>query len=1173
MQHMSQWLVAALALGYASFLYFIAHQADRRALIGMMTGPRPVTYALGLAVFCTSWTFYGSVGMASERGLDFLTIYIGPVLVFLFGYRLLERIVTVGRNERTSSTADFIAARYGKSYGVALVATLIMVIGIIPYIALQLQAIASSFQLLTGGVIETSQQAARASHDTTVALPIALALAVFAILFGTRHADATEHQDGMFVAIAFESIVKFTAFFVVGAYALFLYGDGAGALFSAIGAADAADSKSVLTQTSDIGTLATLTLLSGLAIILLPREFHMMVVENRDISELRVARWFFPLYLVGINLFVLPVAYAGLSEVGPLVNPDLYVIAVPLVRDNPSMAAIAFIGGLSAATAMVIVACVALAIMISNHIVLPFFISKQQAVSQDEFGDWGGLILQVRRAAITCVMLLGYLYYQASTQTQQLSQIGLLSFAAIAQLAPAFIGGLYWRNANARGAVFGMVAGFSAWVALLLYPALWGKSLALSMGSEGASLPILGGLWPMSETAGPFVSGTLASLAINFGFFVFGSLSRAPTPFERVQASVFIPDPQAGASSISFMRVRVTIAELRSTVASYLGEDLTRNSFEEHFRKLGIDPRNDQLADAQLVRFAEQLLGRAVGSASARLILSLLTERRNAESPKTIQLLGEASEALQHNRGLLMTALDQVAQGICILDDDFRLAFWNRRLFDLLDLPDRLQHVGVPLRDLTGALVQTGFLPQRDAKKFLSQLSRPGSTLRMTQDASGRVIEIQTSRMPAEGLVATVSDVTDTVRSAEALQRSNEELEHRVARRTAELIEANEELARARMRADHANAGKTRFLAAAGHDILQPLNAARLYTAAMLEDRAGAERFPTVKNVDAALASVESILGAVLEISKLDAGAMKTRIAPFPANRLLDSLRSDFSPVAAEKGLELTVMPSRLMLNSDRDLLRRLVQNLVSNAVKYTRTGRILVGVRRRGEDAVIEVIDTGIGMSEQEQQRAFQEFTRLDSGVRQAGGLGLGLSIVDRIVTVLGLQLAVQSSPGAGTRMMLTVPRAEGLEASAAEALAAPQLAPAPLSGTLVLCVDNEPAILDGLSALLQRWGCTVLTAPDGAAAEEALRRNGGTPSIAFVDYHLDHETGLDVIAALRAENRPWLKACLVTADRTPALARQAADMGVDILNKPVKPAALRALINEASTAALAAE
>jgi Na+/proline symporter/signal transduction histidine kinase/CheY-like chemotaxis protein len=1169
---MSQWLVAALALGYASFLYVIAHQADRRALIGMMTGPRPVTYALGLAVFCTSWTFYGSVGMASERGLDFLTIYVGPVLVFVFGYRLLERIVTVGRNERTSSTADFIAARYGKSYGVALVATLIMVIGIIPYIALQLQAIASSFQLLTSGFEEASQ-AVRTPHETTVALPIALALAVFAILFGTRHADATEHQDGMFVAIAFESIVKFTAFIIVGAYALFLYGDGAAALFSAIGAAEAGGASTVLTQTSDIGTLATLTLLSGLAIILLPREFHMMVVENRDISELRVARWFFPLYLVGINLFVLPVAYAGLSEVGPLVNPDLYVIAVPLVRDNPSMAAIAFIGGLSAATAMVIVACVALAIMISNHIVLPFFISKQQAVSQDEFGDWGGLILQVRRAAITCVMLLGYLYYQASSEAQQLSQIGLLSFAAIAQLAPAFLGGLFWRNANARGAVLGMVAGFAAWVAFLLYPSISGEASPIAANGPFGDLTLMAALSPAGEPASPFVTGTLTSLAINIVFFIFGSLSRAPTAFERVQASVFIPDPAAGASSINVMRVRVTIQELRTTVASYLGEELTRNSFEEHFRKLGIDPRNDQLADPQMVRFAEQLLGRAVGSASARLILSLLTERRNAESPKTIQLLGEASEALQHNRGLLMTALDQVAQGICVLDEDFRLAFWNRRLFDLLELPDRLQHVGVPLRDLTGALVQSGFLPQREAKAFLAQLSRPGSTLRLTRDGSARIIEIQTNRMPAEGLVATVSDVTETVRSAETLKRANEELEHRVARRTAELIEANDELARARMRADHANAGKTRFLAAAGHDILQPLNAARLYTAAMLEDRQGAERFPALNNIDAALASVESILGAVLEISKLDAGAMKARIAPFPANRLLDSLRSDFSPMAAEKGLQLTVMPSRLILNSDRDLLRRLVQNLVSNAVKYTRSGRILVGVRRHGEEAVIEVIDTGIGMTPDEQARAFQEFARLDSGVRQAGGLGLGLSIVDRICTVLGLQLAVKSRPGEGTRMMLTVPRGEGLEKPAGEAAAAALPPAPPLAGTLVLCIDNEPSILDGLRALLERWGCTVLTAGNGADAEAALQAAGDAPAIAFVDYHLDKETGLDVIAALRANNRPWLRACLVTADRSPLLSRQAADAGVDVLNKPVKPAALRALINDAPTAAIAAQ
>ncbi|MCU0832103.1 MAG: PAS-domain containing protein [Rhizobiaceae bacterium] len=1175
---MPVWLVAGLALAYASFLYFIAHHADRRALIGMMTGPRPYTYALGLAVFCTSWTFYGSVGMAATRGLDFLTVYAGPILVFLLGYPLLKRIVTIGRNERTSSTADFIAARYGKNYGVALVATIICVVGIIPYIALQLQAVANSFDLLTNGVTAHTAAASTRSHEATVALPIALALGVFAILFGTRHADATEHQDGMFVAIAFESIVKFAAFVAVGTYALFLQGESAGDVVQWVGG----DNAGVLARTSSLDTLLTLTLLSGLAILLLPREFHMMVVENRDLSELRAARWFFPAYLVGINLFVLPVAYAGLKEVGTLTAPDLYVIAVPLMRDSPSMAAIAFIGGLSAATAMVIVACVALAIMISNHIVLPYFISRQQHETADEFGDWGGLILQVRRAAIICVMLLAYLYYQASIQTQQLSQIGFLSFAAVAQLAPAFLGGLFWRNANARGAQCAMITGFGAWFVLLLLPTLTATPPIVTAEFVGAV--VAAGLAEPAQAEAltgidPFVSGTLISLALNFLAFVGGSLSRKPTPFERVQASVFIPDASANSGVMAFTRMRVTVGELRATISSYLGLEATTTSFEEYFRKQGIDPRADQLADGNLVRFAEQLLGRAVGSASARLILSLLTERRNAESPKTIQLLGEASEALQHNRGQLQTALDQVAQGICVFDADLRLTFWNRRMFELMDLPDRLQQVGTPLRDLTDAMIRADFLPQREAKTVLAKLSQPGARVRVEHSGNGRVIEIQTSPMPSAGLVATISDVTEAVRTADVLRRANEELEHRVATRTEELLSANEELARARMRADQANAGKTRFLAAAGHDILQPLNAARLYCAALLEGERSGPQSPALNNIDAALGSVETILSAVLEISKLDAGAMRARIAPFPAGKLLDSLRTDFAPAAAAKGLKLTVLPSSLLLNSDRDLLRRLVQNLVSNAIKYTRNGGVVVGIRRRGHEAVIEVVDSGIGMADADQTKAFQEFTRLDAGAREAGGLGLGLSIVERIAGVLGLSVQLRSVAGKGTRVSIIVPCATAQASAMAEPEHAPVAELRVTAGALVLCVDNDASILAGLEMLLSRWNCRPVTAMSGAEALTKLEALRETPDVALVDFHLapdggsDGETGLDVIALLRERFGTGLRACLVTADRGTQLARTAMDRDIDLLNKPVKPAALRAIINDAAPQRQAAE
>ena len=404
-----------------------------------------------------------------------------------------------------------------------------------------------------------------------------------------------------------------------------------------------------------------------------------------------------------------------------------------------------------------------------------------------------------------------------------------------------------------------------------------------------------------------------------------------------------------------------------------------------------------------------------------------------------------------------------------------------------------------------------------------------------------------------------------------ALKRVNETLEQRVRHRTAELTRVNEELAQAQTIAEEANLGKTRFLAAAGHDILQPLNAARLYCSSLIEKAGKVGIGEAAANIESSLESVESILGAVLDISRLDTGAMKPAESVFRLDRLLHQIGTDFLPMAAAKNLRLVIVPSSLVVRTDRNLLRRLIQNLVSNAIKYTRTGTILVGVRRSNGCAELQVIDTGIGIASDKLPTVFREFMRLDDGVREAQGLGLGLSIVDRIARVLRLEIRIASEKGHGTRFSVIVPTTDASELPAPSQTRSALPAAVALNGLSVLCIDNDPRILQGMRLLLEGWGCEVRTATGSRELGDA--GTGAPPDIILADYHLDGENGLDVIRKLRAAYRLDVPAILVTADRSNEVRAAAAAIDVPVINKPVKPAALRSMVTRFRRMATAAE
>jgi Na+/proline symporter/CheY-like chemotaxis protein len=1158
------WVVIIVALGYIGLLFVVASYGDRtRSRNNSSSSARMLIYPLSLAIYCTSWTFFGSVGLASRTGYDFLAIYVGPMVMIGLATPLILRVVRLAKAQNITSIADFIAARYGKHQAVAATVAMIAIVGTIPYIALQLKAVSSSLSTILAHLDMTTGMTQPVLGD--IALFVALAMAAFAVLFGTRHIDATEHQDGLILAIATESIIKLVAFVTVGVFVTFFMFDGPVALFAK--AMEMPRTAAVLTREPVWSTLLTMTLLSTVAIVMVPRQFHVTVVENRSESEIRRAAWIFPLYLVLINLFVIPIAIAGLLTFPRgLVDSDMFVLALPLRAGSELLALTAFVGGLSAATAMVIVETVALAIMASNDIVVPFVLQRREAILSSR-GDVGELLLTVRRFSIFLILLFAYLYYRFAGEAQ-LAAIGLLSFAAIAQLAPAFFGGLIWRNGTARGALAGMIAGILVWAYTLLLPSFADADL---VAKDILELGPLGITWLRPQhllglDLPPLVHGVLWSLALNIVAYVTSSLARSPTSIERLQANLFVPSELTPMTpSFRLWRSSVTVEELTTTVARYLGEERTRSSFESFAasRRISLDPKHE--ADIHLLRYAEHILASAIGAASSRLVLSLLLRKRTVSTKAALKLLDDANAAIQYNREILQTALDHVRQGIAVFDKDLRLVCWNRQFGEILDLPLSLTRVGIGLDEILRHNGEQGALgPGRVDDLVHERITRylaGAEPIRERFAERGLVVEIRANHMPDGGLVTTATDVTPSVEAAEALERANENLERRVKERTEELTRLNVALARAKGEAEEANVSKTRFLAAASHDILQPLNAARLYVTSLVERQGSGEDARLVSNVDASLEAVEEILGALLDISRLDSGAMRPEISSFRMDELMRQLEVEFTPLAREKGLQLTFVPSTRSVRSDRRLLRRLLQNLVSNAVKYTPQGRVVIGCRLKEGRLRIDVCDTGLGIPQSKKREIFREFHRLDQGAKVARGLGLGLSIVERIARVLDHRIELDSKSGHGSHFSILVPLAPALPLDAKAPK--PQRADvSQLADMLVLCIDNEPKILDGMGTLLGGWGCRVLKAPDLKSALATVSDAKAVPSGLLVDYHLDSGNGIDAIAALRWRFGADLPAILITADRSPNVREEARAREIQVLNKPLKPAALRALI-----------
>ena len=649
---MSAVLVVAVSLAYLLALFAVASHGDRRAAAGRSLIANPWIYALSMAVYCSAWTYFGSVGRAASSGVWFLPIYLGPMLAMVLAWLVLRKMVRIAQRYRITSIADFIASRYGKSPLLAGLVTLITVVGIVPYLALQLKGIAVAFDVVTAAPAALARERAWWQESTFY---LALALAGFTMVFGARHLDSSERHEGMVAAVAFESVVKLLAFLAVGAWVCWGLFDGVGDLFARAAAlpGQALAFNDGPVRYPHVQWFA-LMLLAGLSVLMLPRQFQVMVVENVDERHLRRAAWAFPLYLLLINLFVLPIALAGLLHFGPgQADPETFVLSLPLSQGQQALALLVFVGGLSAATGMVIVETIAVSTMICNDLVVPVLLRSRY---------WSGgrdltrAILNTRRMAILAVMLLGYCYFRLAGEAYALVSIGLISFAAVAQFAPAMLGGMYWRGATRRGALAGLLAGFLLWSYTLMLPSLaksgWVADGFLHDGPWGQQWlrpEALLGLQGFDN----LTHSLFWSLLANIGCYVGFSLWRSPSAAEASQALLFVDVFERSSQlQLVFWRGQASVAPLQSLAERFLGPERARELFARHARERGLPGADSLQADAELVHFVETQLTGAIGSASARVMVASVVEEEALGLDDVLAMVEEAKRLLLHSREL-----------------------------------------------------------------------------------------------------------------------------------------------------------------------------------------------------------------------------------------------------------------------------------------------------------------------------------------------------------------------------------------------------------------------------------------------------------------------------------------------------------------------------------------
>ena len=1154
------WLITILSIGYLCLLFLVAYKGQNQSPEQWRC--KPWVYSFSLAVSCTSWAFYGTVGQAATTGAWLAPIYIGTILCLVFAWPMLMKMLKIIKRQNLTSIADFIAFRYDRSPKIAITVALIALVGTVPYIALQLRAISTSFDLLTG----TFQS------GISTAFVVTIVLIVFSIFFGTRQIAASKQNQGLVLAIAFSSVVKLIALTAVGIFATFFVFDGFADL-----ATQQQQNEQLFTDHNSVYLSVAQAILGAITIFVLPQQFHMMMIENHHPQELKTARWLFPVYFILINIFVLPIAIAGLITFpGGSVDADTYVLTLPLFFQQAWLGVLVYIGGLAAATSMVIVSAIVLSTMISTEVITPLTL-KFKYFSKAGAPQFSGLLLKQRRFAITAILLFAFAFERSINQQSHLASIGLLSFVLLSQFAPAIIGALYWRKANGKGALTGLIVGSVMWFFTLFLPIVAPNLAWVENGIFGVAW-----LKPTALLGIDFLDltshGVFYSLISNIACFVLVSLLTHRSLGEKLQADIFISKSQRKHER------NLSTEDLYSLLLRFIDKNAADALLKIAKSNQAAQSNND--VDAiNLIEYTRLQLSGVLGSASTRMVMKAASTSEKMPLEDVVSIVDEANEMFRFNRELLQSGVENIEQGISVVDADMRLVAWNQRYIELLDYPEGFVQAGLPVETLLKFNISRGIIAgnannEQMIAKRIAHMKNGDSHHFQRKMPNGIVLEISGQSMPAGGFVSTFSDITAHIEAEKALKKANENLEKRVESRTQELQKAKSE-------AEAAYSSKSRFLAAASHDLMQPFNALSLFTSMLKNKVQGDELTALAENIDDSLNVVEALLSDLVEISRLDSSSEKIDKSHFALDDLLSPLKNEFSALSKQANIHFSYQLSQCVVHSDKRMLRRVIQNFLSNAVHYCNDkqgnkagirNRILLGIRRTKSMIRVEVWDNGPGIALAQQKAIFREFERLEQN-REIPGLGLGLAISERIAKLLGLSISVKSQEGKGTCFSIEIPRVNTTEATLLTANAANKRnisseanseisSTKPFTNIVVLLIDNDELMLTAMTKQLIDWGCQVLTAYDQVSCQQKLTQAGLKPDIIIADYHLDYgNNGVELVANLLAVKNWQLPTIICSADPSESVRQHTSDAQCLFLRKPIKSLALKRIMKQLLT------
>jgi PAS domain S-box-containing protein len=1022
------WVIVTVSFAYLGMLFAIAYYGDKRADAARSIIARPMIYTLSLAVYCTAWTFYGSVGRAASTGIGFLPIYLGPTLMAGLWWFVMLKIIRISKANRITSIADFIASRYGKSQILGGLVTVIAVVGVMPYISLQLKAVSNSFTILLHypDIVMPARTEVQPFFQES-AFYIAMILAAFTIVFGTRHLDATERHEGMVAAVAFESVVKLLAFLAVGVFVTFGIYDGFGDIFHR--AETVPTLKALMTMAdsgNSYGNWWFLTFLSMLSIMLLPRQFQIAVVENVSEQHLARATWLFPLYLLLINIFVLPITVGGLLHFPDgTVDPDTFVLTLPMAEHREALALFVFIGGLSAAAAMVIVETIALSTMVCNDLVMPVLL-RQHWLRLHERQDLSGVLLSIRRWAIAGILLLGYIYFRGAGETYALVSIGLISFAAVAQFAPSIFGAIYWKQGTKNGVMVGLLAGFAVWGYTLLVPSFaksgWLSSHFIEEGLFGVALlkPYeLFGVSGLDEIS----HGLFWSMLVNIAAYVGVSLAGRPGAVETAQATLFVDvfrRPDSGEGS-HVWRGRARVGDLLPLIGRFIGPERARDAFLDFAQRRGLASIDELQATPEFVHYAETLLAGTIGSASARVMVASVTKEEQLGFDDVMDILDEASQARAYSRQLEeksreleeMTAealreranlLDITHDTVFVRDPNNIITFWNRGAETLYGWTKE-EAIG----QVAHQLMQTIFpAPLQEIMTELNSTGRWEGELIYTRRDGVQVVVASRWALQSDergkpiAVLETSNDVTERKRARDDLENAQAELAH--VARVATLGEMTASIA---------------------HEINQPLGA-------VVNSANASLRWLEAQKPEQARQSISRVISEGHRASEI-IDRIRALIKKAPARKDWLDVNETIHEVIAlahsevqRKGVALETQLSNEvpLILADRIQLQQVILNLMMNAVEAmtgAHNGPRELLVRSGTDDlrnVIVSVQDSGPGLDQEAFDHLFDAFY-----TTKPHGLGMGLAISRSLIEAHGGRLWASGNQPRGAVFQFTLP------------------------------------------------------------------------------------------------------------------------------------------------------